>query len=936
MFWGHVQGGSLASAQPEQRSSVAPTATLSPSSASDTEIGDLVIVTTSSVDNAAVGPPAHVLQSGFTELQTTLDPGSSTLRLSIAYKIATVAGAQTYQAYTASGSSLDYTGLVVVKKNTFDARFPIWVSRSTSVTSGVAPTPPSISGGSTSPYGGRGYVFGAWHMSAAAVADITPPTGSTAQTGGMSLVWQVAGSVRAELACATDLVGTSSSALHVTTSFIPSAFGDDITPDATAAATVIVTPYSELPLPRPLPTGASPGAITSNVSAVGNPIVNSGSHSAIDDLIIVATFSFDGGSPPATHTLQSGFTEIFSETFGAGGGADDMRLSLGWKVATAAGVNAYECHAASAVGTTNSALWNVIKGTFDSQNPIVEYAVVDSVEDAATKSPDLSLASGYNNQLLYAFACTVNTAFTVYSANPEANHDAWKRSFMNNTSQSGFRSLVRPYPFPPSLATVPHVTYGLSDDRIFATFAVRAFVDYEPGDGASDGLASTSGIGASTAASAGASDGVATATATGESTAAAAGSSDGVATATATGESTAAAAGSSDGVATATATGESTAAAAGSSDGVATATAEGEEGSTVVDGVGASDGVATAVAVGESTAAAVGASAGIATATATGESTAASVGTSDGVATATATGESTAAAVGNADGTATATAVGIALIPADGAATGVAAATAIGESTAVSVGASTGEATVTAVGESTAASNGAAAGIATATATGESTAVAVAVADGLAIVSAVGESTADAVGNADGTSTAEAVAFQQGSDGLADGTSTATAVGESTAESTGVSDGVATASATGASVVEAVGVAAGAATADATGASTIDGVGLAAGAATNAATGASTADADGVSAGVSTATAIATALYDAAGNSTGLSTVIAIALAIHSAVGSCAGVSTCVGRATRRRGPNNVVTDTYTGNAVVTEHVDTAPTDDHTNTAIVE
>lgn len=118
---------------------------------------------------------------------------------------------------------------------------------------------------------------------------------------------------------------------------------------------------------------------------------------------------------------------------------------------------------------------------------------------------------------------------------------------------------------------------------------------------------------------AGTAAGVATVSGVGASTAAAAGSSAGVATVAGIG-STAGASGTSAGVATVSGVGASTAAAAGSSAGVATVAGVGSTTANVQSGAGSSAGVATVSGVGAPRAAAAGSSSGLASVSGVGAS----------------------------------------------------------------------------------------------------------------------------------------------------------------------------------------------------------------------------------------------------------------------------------------------------------------------------
>src|SRR5690242_19048213 len=86
-----------------------------------TQVGDLVIVVT--WERAGAGVPTHTLQggNGFVEIRShSHDDSSTDGRLSIAYKVATASGAQSYQAYTTStGSPTWWTGLLVLQTGTY-------------------------------------------------------------------------------------------------------------------------------------------------------------------------------------------------------------------------------------------------------------------------------------------------------------------------------------------------------------------------------------------------------------------------------------------------------------------------------------------------------------------------------------------------------------------------------------------------------------------------------------------------------------------------------------------------------------------------------------------------------------------------------------------------------------------------------------------------
>ena len=107
---------------PGYRGGTAPAAGGSTTSPAGTQVGDLVAVYT--WERTGAGSPTFTLQSGngFVEIRNhTHDDGSTDGRLAIAYKIATQAGAQSYQAYTTgTGSPAWFTGCVVLVKDTFE------------------------------------------------------------------------------------------------------------------------------------------------------------------------------------------------------------------------------------------------------------------------------------------------------------------------------------------------------------------------------------------------------------------------------------------------------------------------------------------------------------------------------------------------------------------------------------------------------------------------------------------------------------------------------------------------------------------------------------------------------------------------------------------------------------------------------------------------
>jgi formylglycine-generating enzyme required for sulfatase activity len=196
----------------------APSATDAPVSNAATQVGDLVIVTTWTRGTAGI--PTHTLQAGFTQIRTQdLNDGSLDGKLSIAYRVATVAGAQTNRAYITGGGT-SYSSLTVLKVGNFDLGNIL--SNSTSSTGNGAPNPPDA-GTLTAP--SVVLAIGAWHLAGNTVA-VSPPTGYTE-------LGELAGSNVGELSIAAQILGASGNP-------DPGAFGDNVSPNGTASATIAI------------------------------------------------------------------------------------------------------------------------------------------------------------------------------------------------------------------------------------------------------------------------------------------------------------------------------------------------------------------------------------------------------------------------------------------------------------------------------------------------------------------------------------------------------------------------------------------------------------------------------------------------------------------------------------------------------------------------
>lgn len=230
-------------AAPSIRGSTAPATGLAVTSPAGTQVGDMVIVLT--WERAGAGSPTHTLQSGFSQIRTHAhDDGSTDGRLSAAFAVATVSGAQSYQAYTTSGSGTVRTGCIVLQAGTYYAGGSpgtAIANNSDSGTTNAAPDPPSLTG-LTGDF--LVLAIGAWHLGSAATVAVTAPTNYTE-------TWECAGSQDVEFSLATRaLTGLSNSTEN------PGAFADDVAPNGTARMTIAV------------PGGPFVRSVTASINAV--------------------------------------------------------------------------------------------------------------------------------------------------------------------------------------------------------------------------------------------------------------------------------------------------------------------------------------------------------------------------------------------------------------------------------------------------------------------------------------------------------------------------------------------------------------------------------------------------------------------------------------------------------------------------------------------
>jgi hypothetical protein len=214
-----------------------------------TLVDDLVIIITWSQGTTI---PTHTLQSGFTEVLTqALDDGTTDARLSIAYKIATSAGAQTYTPYSSGAAGI--SSHIVIEKDTFDAADPFDGVASTTSTGTGPPDPPSATASTAADR--LVIAIGAWRTNTGDGQLMTPPSGYTE-------LFDADNQTAASGSQSAATLAVSTSGGHD-----PGAFGDSFAPTGSAAATLLVNPSVAAPIAKSASDSVSVG-ITDAVSAL--------------------------------------------------------------------------------------------------------------------------------------------------------------------------------------------------------------------------------------------------------------------------------------------------------------------------------------------------------------------------------------------------------------------------------------------------------------------------------------------------------------------------------------------------------------------------------------------------------------------------------------------------------------------------------------------
>ena len=188
-----------------------------------TSVGDLVIVGV--WERAGAGIPNHTLQAGFIELfSQSHNDGSTDGRLSVACKIATASGANSYTPYTSSVGTDTWSCSIVLDEGTFALHHRVATGVSTTGT--TAPNPPS-----TGNFGVSAdwlvIVFAGWHLTADQTLTPTAPTNYTLQA-------DLNAADNGDLAMATRAI-TGGPALED-----PGGWADNQTPNGSAGITVAI------------------------------------------------------------------------------------------------------------------------------------------------------------------------------------------------------------------------------------------------------------------------------------------------------------------------------------------------------------------------------------------------------------------------------------------------------------------------------------------------------------------------------------------------------------------------------------------------------------------------------------------------------------------------------------------------------------------------
>jgi formylglycine-generating enzyme required for sulfatase activity len=120
-------------------------------------------------------------------------------------------------------------------------------------------------------------------------------------------------------------------------------------------------PYTVWMRMRMVGAGGLTNIFRTNTAPVGGTSATSNAATQANDLVIVFTYSTRNGTP--SHTLQGGYTQIFTRS--VDDGSNDSRLSVAWRLAPSAGAQAYQAYEAQTGSTSLTGLLVLRAGTFN-------------------------------------------------------------------------------------------------------------------------------------------------------------------------------------------------------------------------------------------------------------------------------------------------------------------------------------------------------------------------------------------------------------------------------------------------------------------------------------------------------------------------------------------------------------------------------------------
>jgi hypothetical protein len=273
-------------AAPTIRESVAPVTNLVGTTTAATQIGDFVFVC--SWERAGAGVPTFTLQSGFTLVRSVSHDDSNTDgRLAVAYTKATSGGAQTYQAFTTSGTAANcWTGLVVITGGTCDDHSPVWSTNAVVTTGTGAPNPGQAN--LKAQWDFLVCTVAAWHLSSAATVTVSPPSG-------YAEAWEIAGSQTSELSLASKAVTGAGSD-------DPGAYTDNVTPNGSCSITFAVV----MPAGDSKPRGIGSAFISNSATSVAMTVdPTPGNTGAGTGRVAAAPWASASSSSPETTAAPS-------------------------------------------------------------------------------------------------------------------------------------------------------------------------------------------------------------------------------------------------------------------------------------------------------------------------------------------------------------------------------------------------------------------------------------------------------------------------------------------------------------------------------------------------------------------------------------------------------------------------------------------------------